>query len=484
MKNYGIKLLVFAMLIFLLLVDPSAAMSYKNKTVQLNTGNKAVTYISFYPSKEIEIKPVIAENLIGKTESLASMATRSQGIAAINGTFFNTYDKNDLQPMGNIMYMGEMLHYRGGPTTLGINGDNAISFFPTSSIKIRGGINNSREWPNNWYAWFVNHIPSSSDEIVIFTPEFRSHDLNIAGFTFIGVDDGIVRFINKDYAAVPSNGFIIAYGPSPQNHTEISKFKVGDSVEYYIDMPLSNGDVKNTISAGPKLITKGEIDINFDRENISDSKLTTNAGNRSFIGTQKDGAVIMGTVSNATIMELAETLKILGLNEAMNLDGGASSGLYFQGRYLTSPGRNLSNSIVVVQKNGISTMRELEEKLERGLSITINGVFLEMPDGEPGAYINSDGRTVIPARFVSEGLGANVSWSPDTSTVTIASDSMEVQLELGKQYATVNGKRVVFDTSAFISQGRTFVPVRFVSEALGANVTWDGDNNTVIIMTD
>lgn len=466
------------------MVNRVSALSYRTEAVQLNNSIKNVIYVKFYPSQDIEIKPVIAENKIGKTESLSTMAARNQAVVAINGTFFNPYDTNDLQPMGNIMYMGEMFHFRGGATTLGISEDNNISIFSTSSIKIRGGINDSREWPNNWYAWFVNHLPSSPDEIVIFTPEFRSRDLSLADFTFIVVDDGIVRSINENAAVVPSNGFVIAYGPSSQNNSETSKFKIGDSIEYWIDMPSTMNHIKHTISAGPKLLTDGEIDVDFDRERIYDPKLTTNAGTRSFIGVKNDGSIVMGTVTNATIMELAEVLKILGLNEAMNLDGGASSGLYFQGRYLTTPGRNLSNSLVVVEKKNTPMMIVSEEMRTQGIKISIDGTLLEIPEGEPGAYINSDGRTVIPTRFVSEGLGADVSWNAETRTVTMTSNNKEVQLVVGKKQATINGKTVVFDTSAFISQGRTFVPIRFVSEALGANVSWDAESNTVVISTE
>jgi len=65
--------------------------------------------------------------------------------------------------------------------------------------------------------------------------------------------------------------------------------------------------------------------------------------------------------------------------------------------------------------------------------------------------------------------------------VGIRSGEKEIRLVVGESEATVNGQVVVFDTSAVIIQGRTFVLLRFISEALGASVKWEGPNLTVVI---
>ncbi|CAH8242984.1 phosphodiester glycosidase family protein [Paenibacillus melissococcoides] len=53
------------------------------------------------------------------------------------------------------------------------------------------------------------------------------------------------------------------------------------------------------------------------------------------------------TTSGATIPDLAQMMKQAGAQQAMNLDGGASSGLYYKGKYITSPGREISNALLV-----------------------------------------------------------------------------------------------------------------------------------------
>lgn len=64
----------------------------------------------------------------------------------------------------------------------------------------------------------------------------------------------------------------------------------------------------------------------------------------------KDGYVIIITVLSATINQLAQIMYELGCYNAMNLDGGASSGLYYNGQYLTKPGRDLSNALIFLPR--------------------------------------------------------------------------------------------------------------------------------------
>jgi len=82
-------------------------------------------------------------------------------------------------------------------------------------------------------------------------------------------------------------------------------------------------------------------------------------------------------------------------------------------------------------------------------------------------------RTLIPLRFISESLGAKVDWNGDTSTITISQDDTTIQMQLGKKEYTVNGEAMEMDAEAIIMRDRTMVPLRVVSEAFGKNVFWD-----------
>ena len=97
--------------------------------------------------------------------------------------------------------------------------------------------------------------------------------------------------------------------------------------------------------------------------------------------------------------------------------------------------------------------------------------------------INSNDRTLVPIRFVAESLGAEVSWSQENRQVSIEMEDKLVVMTIGSTNYTINGKDMKMDTAPEIvdSWGRTMVPIRFVAEALGMSVEWDGVNRMVLI---
>ncbi len=105
-----------------------------------------------------------------------------------------------------------------------------------------------------------------------------------------------------------------------------------------------------------------------------------------------------------------------------------------------------------------------------------------------GNYVSSDvspyianDRTMVPVRVISESLGAEVLWDGDAETVTIKKDSKNIVLKINSDVAVVNGENITLDAPAVIEQSRTFVPIRFISENLGWDVDWEQDTHTVII---
>ena len=93
-------------------------------------------------------------------------------------------------------------------------------------------------------------------------------------------------------------------------------------------------------------------------------------------------------------------------------------------------------------------------------------------------------RTCLPIRVVAEELGAKVSWNEAEQAVTIVKGSKEIVIYIGQAFATVNGTPVALDAPAFIENDRTYLPLRFVSENLGATVSWDNDTRKVTIVAE
>lgn len=107
-------------------------------------------------------------------------------------------------------------------------------------------------------------------------------------------------------------------------------------------------------------------------------------------------------------------------------------------------------------------------------------VFGEKKSNDVAPIIVND-RTMLPARFVAESLGAKVSWDEEKREVKIVSGKTEILIYIDSDKAFINGKEVTLDSPAFIRDERTYTPVRFVAEALGAKVEWNEDGQKVTI---
>lgn len=112
------------------------------------------------------------------------------------------------------------------------------------------------------------------------------------------------------------------------------------------------------------------------------------------------------------------------------------------------------------------------------ISVVLNGRVLDLGSTPPTQV---GGRVLVPLRGVFESLGASVNYDAPTSTVYATRDATNVRLQLGSTQASVNGQTRVLDVPAQARFGRTLVPLRFVSETLGAQVQWVESQRTVYI---
>jgi hypothetical protein len=92
-----------------------------------------------------------------------------------------------------------------------------------------------------------------------------------------------------------------------------------------------------------------------------------------------------------------------------------------------------------------------------------------------------EGRTMVPIRFIAEALGAKVEWDGKERRVTLTKDGNKIELVIDKKEARVNGGATVLDAPAVIRNEVTLVPVRFVSENLNMKVFYDDGE---ILITD
>lgn len=122
-----------------------------------------------------------------------------------------------------------------------------------------------------------------------------------------------------------------------------------------------------------------------------------------------------------------------------------------------------------------------------GITVVVNEKVVEFPDQKP--VLNEDGRVLVPVRAISEALGAEVEWDGELKKVLITKDYYEIEMTIGERQVLVtagNSYQVLttllpMDTAATIMNGRTMIPLRFISEILGSGVEWDAVSRTVFV---
>lgn len=102
------------------------------------------------------------------------------------------------------------------------------------------------------------------------------------------------------------------------------------------------------------------------------------------------------------------------------------------------------------------------------ISVSVNGKPVDFTDQQP--YI-TNGRTMVPVSFVSEVLGARVNWDASTQTVKIGADKL-ITMYIDTRIVVKEGEFITLDAQAEMANGQVMVPLSFVSEVLGAELTY------------
>jgi hypothetical protein len=253
------------------------------------------------------------------------------------------------------------------------------------------------------------------------------------------------------------------------------------------DVPISEGSFKNVmpLNEGENVIEIEAVDV-FDNKKDVTLKVYVDTTPPSFTLDYPDET----TSESITITGKTEpdAKVFLRDSEIENVNGN------FKATVSLSLGSNYFY-FVFQDKAGNKSKTTIEIK-----RISITKVVLQI--GKPDMFVNGKvipidseskitpiidgGRTLIPIRAVVESLGGYVSWDKNEKKITLLLDKNKVEMWVGKNTALVNGKETYIDSSnpnvmPKIINGRTFVPLRFVAEFLGAQVDWDEKTQTIII---
>ncbi|UVI28685.1 phosphodiester glycosidase family protein [Paenibacillus spongiae] len=315
---------------------------------KLTVSGKTFTVRTVTIPKGMPVTAGLAERRVGATAPLASIAAAYRADVAINGTFFEAYG-GPPDPYGTVISDGMAEHIGNTGTAVGFQWDGSVLM---DNIRLLvDGRTEGKTGSSGWYAYFMNRTPApGATAATLFTPK-RGERLGFAASRAVIVSKGVVtRIASGENAAIPKDGFVLVFQGKEQG--QAAKFQVGSTVSYKLKMtdlagnPVDWSQVHTAIGAGPRLVKDGKVALNAAAEGFRDAKILTGAGARSGIALRKDGSIMLATVSGATMKQWAQLMVGLGAHQAMNLDGGASSGLWFKGKTVTAPGRQLSNALL------------------------------------------------------------------------------------------------------------------------------------------
>ena len=142
---------------------------------------------------------------------------------------------------------------------------------------------------------------------------------------------------------------------------------------------------------------------------------------------------------------------------------------------------NFSEGVAAVKIDGKWGIIEhpLAANVDKNITVLLDSK--KIPFDQPPVLENY--RTLVPLRAIFESLGASVKWDDETKTVTAVKGDTTITLQIGQYGLNKNGQEILLDVPAKIIGGRTMVPVRAISEALGVKVDWDATTSTVLLTT-
>ncbi|KNY27627.1 stalk domain-containing protein [Pseudobacteroides cellulosolvens] len=145
---------------------------------------------------------------------------------------------------------------------------------------------------------------------------------------------------------------------------------------------------------------------------------------------------------------------------------------------------NIINSkeytVEVISKDRIIIDSNNDELTLSNNVINLNGSLLAMNFPCP---VIKEGRVLVPVRALSEALNFKVLWDGKSKTVSITKNNTKILVKIGEKTIKVGKNNIKTDVAALIAQGSTFLPLRAISEALGAKVNWDSNNKIIEITT-
>jgi SH3-like domain-containing protein len=334
------------------------------KTITLSSDRTTTVEFARVDLKNANIRArvYISHNQVGRLDSMQNLGDENGLSVALPAAYFDKKSSDPLNPDGPFRYIwgnlendGTFITLSNEGTSIGFTGSNTVYFAPLE-VGITGRIipqqADSRTSSDlNFYVSGLNQ-PLLPDSVRLYSPAY-GEKVNVGDAKAVVLRQYKVQGIFTGTVSIPRDGFVLA---SPAGTWLYTHFQVGDRVElkYKYSHNVTGQllpwvDVHTTISAGPRLLKEGNVALNHNEEKFDDSLLASTA-RRTAIGMTNDRVVVLlNAMDPLTLAELAQVMADLGCSEAVNLDGGASTSLYYKGIVVNQPRGSLTNVLGFIE---------------------------------------------------------------------------------------------------------------------------------------
>ena len=180
--------------------------------------------------------------------------------------------------------------------------------------------------------------------------------------------------------------------------------------------------------------------------------MVNNRVQRAFMGQRADGSLVVGNISSASAREVQDVAAYFNLVNAVNIDGGASAGIWRNGTYLARPGRQLASVAFITNTR---------------FNVTLNGTPLQMD-----AYVqNINGRLMLPLSAALQAFGFNPWHDPSANTLTITRGDSRVTYFIGTTTIQVDEVFHAVSEASVPGGAQTLAPLQLIADMAGISVT-------------
>lgn len=291
----------------------------------------------------------MANGKINGNENMSSMISNTGAKFAMNAAYF---EMDSLEPSTSIVSGGNVMKIDNNKplTAFVMNSSRNASF--VKNFKIYQTIT-LRKNSETFKEVKMNIAPNNGKDAtrIIFD---RSWGSSISfGYPLsdaVAVDSSgkITNVYSKvSSVSIPSGGYVLCQATRREYEGNFfNSCKAGDTISRSISYSnTSSSNVQTAVAAGPSLVWSGGVNSSFTGEGITASDILAGTNRKVAIGTKNNGNTVVMMTAYCNLKQLANTAASIGCQNAMNLDGGSSAGIYYDGKWLIQPDRLLNNMI-------------------------------------------------------------------------------------------------------------------------------------------